>query len=183
MNLFTRQTLPTVKSKHLFMNILYIQPFWPQKRNAQEISALWWYNSQARSPFWPLKRSSEHAHALLLPRLSWSWTVVLPSDTHRKHLRQLQLFFFHLWPIYRLPRIQMTELVGPRPISYILRLIISYQVNKPRNILWGWRQTWLLLTARRYGFAFSFHWYNFSMKLIQMHCQSGSQTDRQTRYS
>jgi hypothetical protein len=36
------------------------------------------------SPFWLLKPASEHAHARLLPRLSWSWTVLLPSDTHRK---------------------------------------------------------------------------------------------------
>jgi hypothetical protein len=28
--------------------------------------------------------ASEHAHARLLPRLSWSWTVVLPGDTQRK---------------------------------------------------------------------------------------------------
>jgi hypothetical protein len=31
-----------------------------------------------------LKPASEHAHTYLLPRLSWSWTVLLPSDTHRK---------------------------------------------------------------------------------------------------
>jgi hypothetical protein len=34
--------------------------------------------SQARSPFWLLKPASEHAHARLLPRVSWSWTVLLP---------------------------------------------------------------------------------------------------------
>jgi hypothetical protein len=28
--------------------------------------------------------SSEHTLVHLLPRLSWSWTVLLPSDTHRK---------------------------------------------------------------------------------------------------
>jgi hypothetical protein len=40
---------------------------------------------QVRSPFWLLKPVSEHAHARLLPRLSWSWTVLLPSDTHRQY--------------------------------------------------------------------------------------------------
>jgi hypothetical protein len=38
----------------------------------------------AWSPFWLLKPASEHVHACLLPRLSWSWTVLLHSDTNRK---------------------------------------------------------------------------------------------------
>jgi hypothetical protein len=33
---------------------------------------------------WLVKLTSEHAHACLLPRLSWSWTMLLPSDTHKK---------------------------------------------------------------------------------------------------
>jgi hypothetical protein len=54
-------------------------------KSAQQNAALWLYTPQARSPFWPLKPAPEHAHAhaRLLPRLSWSWTVLLPSDTHR----------------------------------------------------------------------------------------------------
>jgi hypothetical protein len=32
-NRFTRQTLPTVKRKHFFMNILYTEPFRPQKNS------------------------------------------------------------------------------------------------------------------------------------------------------
>jgi hypothetical protein len=39
---------------------------------------------QARMPFWLLKPSSEHAH--FLPKLSRSWTVLLPTDTHRKYI-------------------------------------------------------------------------------------------------
>jgi hypothetical protein len=31
-----------------------------------------------------LKPASEHAHARLLSRLSWCWTVLLSNDTHRK---------------------------------------------------------------------------------------------------
>jgi hypothetical protein len=38
---------------------------------------------QARLPFRLLKPASKHAHARLLPRLSRSWIVLLPSDTHR----------------------------------------------------------------------------------------------------
>jgi hypothetical protein len=34
--------------------------------------------------FWLLKLASENAYAHMLPRLSWSWTVLLPSDAYRK---------------------------------------------------------------------------------------------------
>jgi hypothetical protein len=50
----------------------------------QQNAALRHYTPQARSQFWLLKPASEHAHGRLLPSLSWSWTVLLPSDTHRK---------------------------------------------------------------------------------------------------
>jgi hypothetical protein len=33
--------------------------------------------------------SSEHEHARLLHTLSWSWTVLLPSDTHRKPIASI----------------------------------------------------------------------------------------------
>jgi hypothetical protein len=57
--------------------------------NAQHNAAFRCYTSQARSPFWLLKPASEHAHARLLPRLSWSWTVLLPSDTYRKPISSI----------------------------------------------------------------------------------------------
>jgi hypothetical protein len=55
-----------------------------KKKNAEQNAALRWYTPEERSPFWVLIPASEHAHALLLPRLSCSWTVLLPSDTRRK---------------------------------------------------------------------------------------------------
>jgi hypothetical protein len=51
-------------------------------KNVQQNSALRYCTSQSRLPFWVLKPVSEHVH--LLPRLPWSWIVLLPSDTHRK---------------------------------------------------------------------------------------------------
>jgi hypothetical protein len=45
-------------------------------KNAQQNSVLRQYAPQARSPFWLLKPASEHTHARLLPRLSWSWTLL-----------------------------------------------------------------------------------------------------------
>jgi hypothetical protein len=84
-NSSTWQTLPTVNRKHFFMNILCIVSFCPQ-RNAQQNAALRQYTPEARSTFIILKLAFEHAHAHLLPRRSWSWIVLLPSDTHRKPL-------------------------------------------------------------------------------------------------
>jgi hypothetical protein len=98
-NRFRRQTLSTVNMKHFFMNILCIETFCSQG-NAEYDAALRWNNSQARSPFLLLKPASECAHAHLLRRLSWICSVLLPSDT-KTLLRPLQLFYFHLWPIYR----------------------------------------------------------------------------------
>jgi hypothetical protein len=36
-----------------------------------------------------MKSTSELEHARLLPRLSWSWTVLLPSGTHREHIKSI----------------------------------------------------------------------------------------------
>jgi hypothetical protein len=58
-------------------------------KNAQQNAAVQQYTPQTRSSFWLLKPASEHAHARLLPRLSWSWTVLLPSDTHRKTITSI----------------------------------------------------------------------------------------------
>jgi hypothetical protein len=44
---------------------------------------------------WLLIPVCPFAHARLLPKLSWSWIVLLPVDTYRKLLNQLQLFYFH----------------------------------------------------------------------------------------
>jgi hypothetical protein len=87
-NCFTRQTLPAVNRKRFFMNILCTEFFCLQK-NAQQNAALRYYTSQARSLFWPPKPASKHEHARLLPRLSWSWTVLLPNDTHGKPITSI----------------------------------------------------------------------------------------------
>jgi hypothetical protein len=34
--------------------------------------------------FWLLKPASEHVHTRPLLKVSWIWTVLLPTDTHRK---------------------------------------------------------------------------------------------------
>jgi hypothetical protein len=68
-------------------------------KNVQQNAALRWYILQAWSLFWLMKPASEHAHVRLLPRMSWSWTVLLPIDTHRKPITSITAYF-HLWHIY-----------------------------------------------------------------------------------
>jgi hypothetical protein len=86
-NRITRQTLRTRSRKQFFMNTLCIDSFYTQ--NAQHNAALRWHTLQARSAFWLLKPASEHTHVLLLLRLSRSWTVLRPIDTHRKHVTSI----------------------------------------------------------------------------------------------
>jgi hypothetical protein len=84
-NRFTLQTLPKINMNHFFMDILCISPF--VHINAQQNAAFRYYTPQALSPFWLQKPASEHGHARLL--LSWSCTVLLPSDTHRKPITSI----------------------------------------------------------------------------------------------
>jgi hypothetical protein len=91
----TWQTLLTINRKHFFMNILCIESFCPQNCTIERCSLVV-HSSSTRSPFWLLKPASEHAHVHLLPRLLWSWIVLIPTDTHRKPISSLQLFYFNL---------------------------------------------------------------------------------------
>jgi hypothetical protein len=67
------------------------ESFYPHK-STQQNAALRYYTPHARSPFWLLKPASKHAHTRLLPRLSWSWTVLLPSDTNRNSYAHYSCF-------------------------------------------------------------------------------------------
>jgi hypothetical protein len=80
-NHFMRQTLPTIKRKHLFMNILCIESFCPQKTLLFG-STLLKHGRHVDCWNQPLNMCM---HACLIPRLPWSWTVLLPSDTHKKN--------------------------------------------------------------------------------------------------
>jgi hypothetical protein len=56
--------------------------------HAQQNAAPWQY-TKTQSSFWLLKPASEHVHARLLPRLSRSWAVLLPSDVHREPITSI----------------------------------------------------------------------------------------------
>jgi hypothetical protein len=75
-NRFTRQTLPTTNKKHFFMNILCIE-FCSQNTPNRTLlfgSILLKYGRHFE--YW----------TCACPGLSWSWTVLLPSDTYREPL-------------------------------------------------------------------------------------------------
>jgi hypothetical protein len=108
LNRFARQTLPTVKSKYFFMNVLCTESFCPKRRTTERCSSVVY--SQVWSPFRLLKPASEHVHARLLARLSRSWTVLYLVIHIVNLLRPLQLFYFHLWHIYWLAFIVCSSL-------------------------------------------------------------------------
>jgi hypothetical protein len=58
-----------------------------KKRKTERPSSV--LHSSSTVSFWLLKPATSYAHACLLPRLSWSWTVLLPSDTHRKYITSI----------------------------------------------------------------------------------------------
>jgi hypothetical protein len=62
-----------------------------------------------------LGRSLPNTVAILTTETSlWtSWTVLLPSDTMENLLRLLQLFYFHLWPIYWLSLVYICNYTTP----------------------------------------------------------------------
>jgi hypothetical protein len=91
------------------MNILYIESFSPQKTHSRML-IFGIIHLLARLPFCLLKPASEHVHARLLPKLSWSWTVLLLVIHIENLLCLLQLFYFHLWPIYWLSLIITSKL-------------------------------------------------------------------------
>jgi hypothetical protein len=95
--------------------------------NVQQNAALRYYTPQAWSAFWLLKPRSEHSHARLLPRLPWRWTVLLPSDTHRKSITL---------------------------VTTVLLPFVSYLLTLPRKIhlfyTWEWKKNTKLYNSLFY---------------------------------
>jgi hypothetical protein len=83
-------------------------------KNAQQNAALRCYITQVRSQFWLLKPASEHEHEHLLSRLSWSWTVLLPSDTHRKPITSVTVVLlpFVISLVYKGGRANVSKLLS-----------------------------------------------------------------------
>jgi hypothetical protein len=75
------------KQKKYLCEHFCIESFCSQ--NTQRNTVLRYYTPQSRSAFWLLKPASKPAHARLLLRPSWSWIVLLPSDTHRKDITHI----------------------------------------------------------------------------------------------
>jgi hypothetical protein len=94
--------LLTVNRKHFFYEYPLHWVLCPLKTHNRTL--LFGNTPQAWSPFWLLKPASEHAHRL--PRLSWSWTMLLPSDTHRNPITSITaVLLSFLTYLLTLPRI------------------------------------------------------------------------------
>jgi hypothetical protein len=82
---------------------LYEQPLhWvllPRKKNAQQNSFFGSIRPKHGRHFdyWnqPL-----NMHMRVCYLLSWSWTVLLPNDTHIKRFTSITAVYLHLWPVY-----------------------------------------------------------------------------------
>jgi hypothetical protein len=67
------------------LNIRCIESFRPQKKEL-----LFGITHFGRGPHLTTETQPLNLmHGRLPPRLSWSWTVLLPSDTHRKHIMSI----------------------------------------------------------------------------------------------
>jgi hypothetical protein len=83
--------------------MLCVESFCPQQKFTTERCSLAIYTS-ILSPFCLLKSASEYALAHQLLRLSWNWSCYLMMHIGNL-LCPLQLFYFHLWPIYWPPHV------------------------------------------------------------------------------
>jgi hypothetical protein len=110
-NRFTRQTLPTVNRKHLFMNILCIESFCPPKKKTHNRTLLfdstllkhgrhfdyWNYPLNIRLRLCYLECHEAGLCCYLVIRIE-------------NLLHPLHLFYFHLWSIYWLSLILVADL-------------------------------------------------------------------------
>jgi hypothetical protein len=112
---FTRQTLPTVNRKLFFMNILCIECFCPQ--NAQKtlllVSTL--LKHGRHFDYWnqPLNMRMRACCLDCHEAGLCCYIVITIEDL----LRPLQLFYFHLWPIYWLSHVVLSYLKPWREVQ------------------------------------------------------------------
>jgi hypothetical protein len=119
-NPFKRQTLPAVNRKYFFMNILYIESSCPGKTHNRTLLS--------GSTFLKQGRLLYYWNQLLNMRMR-----VCYLDCHEpglccylmirieKLLHQLQLFYFHLWPIYWISLIRKWPGIDKRWLSSLVR--------------------------------------------------------------
>jgi hypothetical protein len=112
MNRFKWQTLPTVNRKHLFMNILWIEYFCPQKtHNRTLLLGRTQLKHRRHFDYW---NNSLNMCMRVCYLDSWSWTVLLPSDTHRKPITSIAVALFpfvtYLLTVSRIKRLCFSDI-------------------------------------------------------------------------
>jgi hypothetical protein len=119
-------------------------------KSAQQNAALRCICSQGLSPFWLLKPASEHAH--LLPRLSCRWTVLLPSDTHRKRITSITAVLRPL--VTCLLTLLRTYVFETHSLLFYMRLWFLMSLSKVKiqyTIFFSFRISFMRKMITRYG--------------------------------
>jgi hypothetical protein len=107
----TRQTLPAVNRKHFFMNILCIESFYPQKTHSRSLlfgSTHLKYGRHFDNWNQPLNMRMRICYVECLEAGQCCYLVIHIENL----LRTLQLFYFHLWPIYWLSVVEINTQIN-----------------------------------------------------------------------
>jgi hypothetical protein len=80
-----------------------VSPFAHKKRTTER--RCWLVHSSSTVAILTTETSLWTSACRLLPRMSWSWTVIHTENV----LLPLQLFYFHLWPVYSLSLAEWTS--------------------------------------------------------------------------
>jgi hypothetical protein len=131
---FTLQTLPTINTKNCIMNIPCIESFWPQRMHNRTVifggthlkhGRYFDYRNQPQNMCMLVCYWNYHEAGL------YCYLVIHIENI----LHLLQLFYFHLWPIYWLSLIRtITIIVNVSVPFYFVNMEIDYVMVK--SISW-----------------------------------------------
>jgi hypothetical protein len=134
-NRFTRQTLSTANRKHFFMNILRIESFCPQiTHNSTLIFGSTLLMHGRHFEYWNQRLNiSMRVCYLDCHKAGLCCYLVMHTENI---FRPLQLFYFHLWPVYWL------SFLSPRLLSHFCFLITDIQTQSCVTswTIWSWSE-------------------------------------------
>jgi hypothetical protein len=115
---------PAKNTKHFFINILCIESFCPQKTHSRTLFFGSILSSSHHYDYWnqPLKM---HMHVCYLHYHEAGLCCYLVLHTENL-LRPLQLFYFHLWPIFWLSFVYVKLYNSTRPYAFMLWHLIKH---------------------------------------------------------
>jgi hypothetical protein len=125
-NRFTWQTLPIVNRKHFFMSILCIESFCPQKTHSRTM--LFGSIPLKHCPYSDYWNQPLNVRMRVFYRDGHEAGLCCYLVIHIENLlRPLQLFYFHLWPIYWLSFVHNDVCYRSQFFSWLLDRFPSYR--------------------------------------------------------